>query len=30
MNLPNDKKIELENKTYDEKVAYLENIAKKS
>ena len=29
MNLPNEKKIELENKTYDEKVAYLTNIAKK-
>jgi hypothetical protein len=29
MNLPNDKKIELENKTYDEQVAYLTNIAKK-
>jgi hypothetical protein len=30
MNLPNDKKIELENKTYDEQIKYLENIAKKS
>lgn len=28
MNLPNDKKIELENKTYDEQIKYLEKIQK--